>query len=215
MVASIDGAVTLEGRSGGLSGPADKTVFTVLRSLADVVLVGAGTARAEHYRPVQADEVWTQLRPQGAALPPVAVLTASLDLTGCERLLSMPPGPAQTIVITTTAASAGRKAAVAGRARILEAGAQRVDLHAAIRQLVSLGHASILTEGGPMLLGQLAELGLLDELCLTTSPVLAGGQAGRIVASLPASGTAARTRRLSLGHVLADDNFLLTRYRTE
>jgi 5-amino-6-(5-phosphoribosylamino)uracil reductase len=85
----------------------------------------------------------------------------------------------------------------------------------AIRQLVSLGHTSILTEGGPMLLGQLAELGLLDELCLTTSPVLAGGEAGRIVASLPASGTGARTVRLALAHVLADDNFLLTRYLTE
>jgi riboflavin biosynthesis pyrimidine reductase len=215
MVASIDGAVTLEGRSGGLSGPADRTVFRVLRSLADVVLVGASTARVEHYRPVQADEVWAQLRPEGSPLPPVAVLTASLDLTGCERLLSMPPSPTQTIVITTTTASAARKAALAGRAGIIEAGAHRVDLRVAIRQLVSLGHTSILTEGGPMLLGQLAELGLLDELCLTTSPVLAGGEAGRIVASLPASGTGARTVRLALAHVLADDNFLLTRYLTE
>jgi 5-amino-6-(5-phosphoribosylamino)uracil reductase len=85
-------------------------------------------------------------------------------------------------------------------------------MHAAIRQLVSLGHASILTEGGPMLLGQLAELGLLDELCLTTTPVLAGGQAGRIVTSLPTSAARAGTSRLSLAHVLADDDFLLCRY---
>jgi riboflavin biosynthesis pyrimidine reductase len=156
--------------------------------------------------------LWAKLRPQGAQLPPVAVLTASLDLTGCERLLSMPPGPAQTIVITTTTASTTRKAALAGRAQIIEAGPHRVDLAAAIGQLVSLGHTSILTEGGPMLLGQLAGLGLLDELCLTTTPVLAGGQAGRIVTSLPTSAARAGTSRLSLAHVLADDDFLLCRY---
>ncbi|MGB6454398.1 MAG: dihydrofolate reductase family protein [Streptosporangiaceae bacterium] len=214
MVASADGAVTLDGRSGGLSGPADRTVFTVLRSLADVVLVGAGTARAEHYRPVQPDQIWAQLRPDGAALPPVAVVTASLDLTGCDRLLTVPPGPSQTIVITTTTAPAGRKAALAGRARILEAGVDWVDIGMAIRQLAALGLTSVLTEGGPMLLGHLAGAGLLDELCLTTSPVLAGGQAGRIVASLPDPDASSGTCRLSLTHVVADDDFLLCRYLT-
>lgn len=215
MVASADGAVTLEGRSGGLSGPADRTVFTVLRSLADVVLVGAGTARAEHYRPVHPDHIWFQLRPAGAPLPPVAVVTASLDLTGCERLLTVPPGPAQTILITTTAASAERKAALAGRARIIEAGTHRVDIGAAVRQLANQGYTRILTEGGPTLLAHLAGAGLLDELCLTTSPLLAGGHAGRIVAAPPGSGTDAGQSPLSLAHVLADDDFLLCRYLTE
>ena len=214
MVASADGAVTLDGRSGGLSGPADRTVFTVLRSLADVVLVGAGTARAEHYRPVQPDQIWAQLRADRAALPPVAVVTASLDLTGCDRLLTVPPGPSQTIVITTSTAPAGRKAALADRARIVEAGMDWVDIGMAIRQLAALGLTSVLTEGGPMLLGYLAGAGLLDELCLTTSPVLAGGQAGRIVASLPDPDASSGTGRLSLAHVLADDDFLLCRYLT-
>ncbi|MGH3305586.1 MAG: dihydrofolate reductase family protein, partial [Streptosporangiaceae bacterium] len=138
MVASVDGAVTLDGQSRGLSGPADRTVFAVLRTLADVVLVGAGTARAEHYRPVQPDQIWAQLRPDGAPLPPVAVVTASLDLTGCDRLLTGPAGPSQTILITTTTAPAERKAALAGRARIIEAGTHRVDMGAAVRQLASL-----------------------------------------------------------------------------
>jgi riboflavin biosynthesis pyrimidine reductase len=215
MVASVDGAVTLDGRSGGLSGPADRTVFSLLRSLADVVLVGAGTARAEHYRPVRPDEIWAQLRPDGAPLPPIAVVTGSLDLTGCERLLTGPAGPSQTILITTSTAPARRKAEFAGRARIIEAGVHRVDIKVAVRELAGLGHARILTEGGPMLLGELAEAGLLDELCLTTSPMLAGGSAGRIVAPLPDSGPGPRTGRLSLAHVLADDDFLLCRYRTE
>src|SRR5260221_14376763 len=50
MIASVDGAIMVDGRSGGLSGPADRLGFSVLRSLADVIVVGAGTARAERYR---------------------------------------------------------------------------------------------------------------------------------------------------------------------
>ncbi|HXW86741.1 MAG TPA: dihydrofolate reductase family protein [Streptosporangiaceae bacterium] len=211
MVDSVDGAVTLDGRSGGLSGPADRTVFMMLRSLADLVLVGAGTARTEHYRPVQATQVWPQLRPDRAALPPVAVVTASLDLSGCEQLLSAPPGPAQTIVITTSTASAERKAEIGRRARIVEAGADRVDIRDALGKLAGLGYLSILAEGGPRLLGQLAGASLLDELCLTTSPVLAAGSAGRIVTS-PARPDDATRPRLSLAHVLTDDDFLLCRY---
>ncbi len=63
MIASADGAVALAGRSGGLSGPADRLVFAVLRSLADVVLVGAGTARAESYKPVDPRQLIGRLRP--------------------------------------------------------------------------------------------------------------------------------------------------------
>jgi riboflavin biosynthesis pyrimidine reductase len=212
MVASADGAVTVDGRSGGLSGGADRMVFTVLRSLADVILVGAGTARAERYGPVRPSEIWAPLRPDTAPLPPIAVVTGSLDLTRCDRLLTRPPGPSQTIVITTSEAPAGRKAALAGRARVIEAGTHRVDMAVAIRELDSLGYASILTEGGPMLFGELAEAGLVDELCLTTSPLLVGGPAGRIVTSLPLSSAGSATSRLSLAHVLADDDFLICRY---
>jgi riboflavin biosynthesis pyrimidine reductase len=211
MVASADGAVTLDGRSAGLSGPADRTVFTVLRSLADLVLVGAGTARTEHYRPVRATQVWRELRPDRAALPPIAIVTASLDLTGCEPLLAVPEDSTQTIVITTRAAPAERKAAIARVARVVEAGADRVDIGEALGELASLGYLHVLVEGGPVLLGQLIGAGLLSELCLTISPALAAGSAGRIVA---AAGSAPAPARLSLAHVLADDDFLFCRYLT-
>jgi riboflavin biosynthesis pyrimidine reductase len=210
MVASADGAVSLDGRSGGLSGPADRTVFVVLRSLADLVLVGAGTARAEHYRPVRTTQIWPELRP-GAPLPPIAVVTASLDLTGCEPLLAVPEGSTPTIVITTRAAPADRKAAVARVARVVEAGADRVDIGEALGQLASLGYLRILVEGGPVLLGHLIHAGLLNELCLTMSPTLATGSAGRIVAAA-GPGSAPAASRLSLAHVLADDDFLFCRY---
>ena len=73
MVASADGAAALDGRSGGLSGRADQAVFSVLRSLADVIVVGAATARLERYRPVQLAEAWPELRPERPPTPPIAV----------------------------------------------------------------------------------------------------------------------------------------------
>jgi riboflavin biosynthesis pyrimidine reductase len=213
MVSSADGAAWLNGRTSGLSGPADRMVFSILRSLSDLILVGAGTASAEHYRPARADQLWAQLRPPGAPVPAIAVVTASLSLDPDDRLLTGAPG-APTIVITTASAPADRKAAVARHVRIIEAGQHRVDLSTAIAELRRLGYAGILTEGGPTLLGHLADAGLLDELCLTTSPVLAGGAASRIVNS-PATATDGKTARLSLRHVLADESFLLSRYVRE
>jgi riboflavin biosynthesis pyrimidine reductase len=214
MVSSADGAAWLNGRSGGLSGPADRMVFTVLRSLSDLILVGAGTATTERYRPAQADELWAQLRPPGAPVPAIAVVTASLSLDPDSPLLTGAAPGAQTIVITTASAPADRKAAVARHARIIEAGQQRVDLVAAVGELHRLGYAGILTEGGPTLLGHLADAGLLDELCLTTSPVLARGSASRIVTA-PATAADGKISRLSLRHVLADESFLLSRYIRE
>jgi riboflavin biosynthesis pyrimidine reductase len=208
MISSADGASALSGRSGGLGGPADRMIFTVLRSLTDVVLVGAGTARAEHYRPAAQTDLWAELRSDLglAPVPPIAVVTASLNLEDCPRLLdSSPP----TILITTASAPGGRAAALEGRARIIRVGHDRVDVGEAVTALAGLGYRQILAEGGPHLLGQLAEAGLVDELCLTISPMLAGGTAGRIVAS---SDEKAAATPLRLAHILADNGFLMNRY---
>jgi riboflavin biosynthesis pyrimidine reductase len=214
MVSSADGAAWLKGRSGGLSGPADRMLFTVLRSLTDVILVGAGTASTEHYRPAHADELWAELRPPGAPVPAIAVVSARLRLGPDSQLLAGAAAGAQTIVITAASAPADRKAAIAGQARIIEAGQHRVDMVAAIAELNRIGYNHILTEGGPTLLGEIANAGLLDELCLTTSPVLAAGSASRIV-NAPTSATDGTTSRLSLRHVLADESFLFSRYVRE
>lgn len=210
MVASADGAVALAGRSGGLSGPADRMLFTVLRSMADVILVGAGTVRTEHYRPVQAADIWAGLRPADAPVPPIAVVSGRLDLDPDSKLLTAAAPGAQTIVITTAAAPAEQRAAIARRARVIEAGLDRLNFAVAITALHALGYVSILTEGGPGLLGHLAADDLVDELCLTTSPVLALGHADRVTRS-----PSVHTERLSLAHVLHDDDFLFSRYRRE
>ncbi len=210
MVTSTDGAATLDGLSGGLSGPADRMIFTVLRSLADAILVGAGTARAERYRPVSAAAIWTGLRPAGAALPVIAVVTATLNLDSCAPLLA---GGQPPIIITTAAAAAAdaaRGGPVAGQAQLLVAGQQRVDIRQAVMALAALGYQQILVEGGPTLLGHLATADLLDEFCITISPVLAHGPAGRIV--VPPEAADAAATRLTLAHVLADEGFLFCRY---
>jgi riboflavin biosynthesis pyrimidine reductase len=75
-----------------------------------------------------------------------------------------------------------------------------------------MGHRRILTEGGPHLLGQIIEAGLLDELCLTMSPLLAGSGPGRIVQGMPEDAERPGLAPLSLAHVIEDQGYLLCRY---
>jgi riboflavin biosynthesis pyrimidine reductase len=221
MVASADGAAALSGASGGLSGSADRAVFAVLRSLADVILVGAGTARAERYATVTPDEIWPQLRTGRPPTPPIAVVTRVLDLDPDGPLLAAAPGRARTMVLTTEAASAGLRAKAGRTAEVIVTGRDQVTPAAIIGALADRGHRRILAEGGPTLLDQILTAGLLDELCLTVSPVLAGGQGGRITAALPAgAGTAQpaahqQPTRLRLAHVLEESGYLLCRYLRE
>jgi riboflavin biosynthesis pyrimidine reductase len=212
MVASADGAAALDGRSGGLGGPADRMVFNILRSICDVILVGAGTARAERYKPVRESQVWAELRAGRSPLPPIAIVTRSLDLSDCQPLLSALPADARTLVITTAEAAGRAPAGWAREVRTVVAGETHVDIGQAVAGLVSLGFREILTEGGPHLLGHLTRAGLLDELCLTTSPVIAAGRASRIVADADPAGPAGTGLKLDLAHVLADAGFLLSRY---
>jgi riboflavin biosynthesis pyrimidine reductase len=223
MIASADGASALASKSGSLGGKADRMLFSVLRSLADVILVGAGTARAEHYKPVAQSDVWSALRTGRAITPPIAVVSGSLDLQACARLLTDAPPHAQTIIVTS--ADAIRGSEVPGQARVIAAGQHRVDVGNAVAALAGLGYRQILAEGGPHLLAQIADAGLLDELCLTTSPVIAAGTASRIVADAsdtaaagtvpPAAAETARpdaAARWGLEHVLTDAGFLFSRY---
>jgi riboflavin biosynthesis pyrimidine reductase len=230
MVVSVDGAASLVGRSGGLSGPADRLLFSVLRSLADVILVGAATARAERYRPAAERAIWSVLRDGRAATPPIAVVTRELSLDPDSPLITLAPGGSRTIVLTTAAAPDRRRAAVARHAEVIVAGQHSLTPTGVLGALAERGYWRVLTEGGPNLLGQLTAAGLLDDLCLTISPLLEGGRAGRILtvpdgAAEPGSaGQAAdaggaataggpwAAARLRLAHVLEDRGALLCRY---
>src|SRR5580704_11064082 len=208
MVSSADGAAMLGGLTSGLSSQADRRLFALLRTLADVIVVGAGTVRAEKYKPVRQHELWPDLRPGRTPTPPIAVVTARLDLDPSSPVIDMAPPSARTIVITAAQAPADRRAALEERAEVIVAGQEAVDLKAAVAALAQRGHRRMLTEGGPRLLAQIAAAGLLDELCLTIGPLLAGPGADRILAGQqPAS-----AQPLTLAHVLEDNGFLFCRY---
>ena len=207
MVASADGAATAGGRSAGLSGTADKLVFFVLRSLADVVLAGASTARTERYRKAQPVDLWPQLR-DGRPVPPIAVLTRRLDIDLGSPLFAA-DGP-RTIVLTTELADPARLASAAKVADVVVAGADTVTANDAVGELTQRGFSRILLEGGPSLLAQFLDEGLLDELCRTISPVLEGGHSGRRITADLAPGDGLTGLRLA--SVLEDGGALLTRY---
>ncbi|GII62604.1 hypothetical protein Skr01_26890 [Sphaerisporangium krabiense] len=209
MVAGADGGAWLKGVSKGLSGPGDRRVFHVLRGLADVVLAGASTVRTEGYGPARPGPSWPALREGRPPVPPIAVVTRKLDLDLGGPLFTGAEPAARTIVITTESAPADRRAEAARNAEVIVAGAERVDLALAVEALRERGLGRVLCEGGPRLNAQLAAAGQVDELCLTISPVLTGGDAARILNG-PASFV-----RLALAHVLEEDGFLFCKYTRE
>ena len=180
MVASLDGSAVKDGRSGGLGGPADKEVFGVLRSLCDAVVVGAGTARAEGYRAPRAKEVDGDRRAADSRRPaPVLVLVSrKLDLDPASDLFT---GTERTVVVTSGSADRTSRDRLAEVADLVVAGDDDVDLAAAVDALAGRGLTRLLCEGGPSLLADVAAAGRLDELCLTISPQLVGGDGPRIL----------------------------------
>jgi riboflavin-specific deaminase-like protein len=209
MVASADGAASLGGVTASLSSEADRRVFMLLRTLADVILVGAGTVRAEDYGPARPSTRWPGLRGDRPPTPPIAVVSARLSLNPASRVFTEAPPQARTIVITTAQAPRDVRGELERHADVITAGEAAVDVKAAVRALADRGYQRMLTEGGPLLLAQLATAGLLDELCLTIAPLLAGPGAGRI---LSGEGSPAGAQPLTLAHVVEDGGFLLCRY---
>jgi riboflavin biosynthesis pyrimidine reductase len=210
-VASADGAAYVDGRSGGLSSDGDMQIFGILRVLADVVLVGAGTARVEEYKPARRRPSLADLREGRPETATIALVTRTLGLNLTSALFTETPPDARTIVITSAASDPGLREAAAEVADVIIAGEETVDLGAALDALRERGLDRVLCEGGPHLLGDLSAAGLLDELCLSLSPTLAGPGADRIIA-----GTRAPVRPLTLTQALADDDgFLFCRYAAQ
>jgi len=198
-VSSVDGAVTIHGKSQGLGSDGDRALFGLLRTMADVVLVGAGTVRTENYGGA---------KPTNGHAPPIAVVTKSLDLDPSSRLFT--DTSARPIIITCAASPARVREQLAEVADVVVAGDIDVDIAAALDVLADRGLRRVLCEGGPHLLGTLAAAGRVDELCLTLAPLLAGGNAGRIVAGyLPVV-----VEPMRLLHVLEEDGYLFLRYST-
>jgi riboflavin biosynthesis pyrimidine reductase len=206
-VSSIDGAVSVDGFSAGLSGPGDKKIFDTLRMVCDVLIVAAGTIRTENYDALRLDagsRAWR--RAHGLAeFPLMAVVSGSLNLDPEQLIFS--DAPIRPIVVTHAGAPPHRRKRMAEVAEVVAFGDGEVDLSAVMAELYSRGATQLLSEGGPHLLGALTAADLVDELCLTVSPLLAGGGAGRI-----AAGPSGPPRSMSLRHVLVSEDMLFLRY---
>ena len=210
-VSSADGAATADGLSRGLQTSGDNKVFAALRDLADVVLAGGGTARAEGYAATSLSARRIALRRDHglAEWLPIAVVSRSLRLDPSAPLFTAAPPQARTIVITCAAADAATRGALEQVADVAVCGDADVDLEVARRELERRGLVRILCEGGPTLFGDLAEAGVVDELCLSITPQLTGPGAGRIVAG---QDWPAQARPLRLTGLLEEDGALFCRY---
>jgi riboflavin biosynthesis pyrimidine reductase len=189
MVSSLDGAATgSDGRSGTVNNTVDVEVFHALRDLADVVLVGAGTAAAEAYE---------------AKETPIVIVSRSGRIP--DGLRGSEPG---SVRLATVAGAPGLAAArdELGEENVYVTGAVEVDLSALLARLHEQGLRHVLCEGGPSLLGTLLQAGLVDELCHTISPKLLAGGGPRIVTAPPLEVP------VSLGSLIEHDGTLLGRW---
>jgi riboflavin biosynthesis pyrimidine reductase len=205
MVASADGAATRGGLTEGLGGPADRRLLSLLRALADVVIVGAATVRAEGYGPVLPRAWWGDLRKGRTPAPPLAIVSRSLDFDFDAPVFTDALTP--TIVVTCPSAPTERVRACEKRAEVITTGGEWADAGAALNALAERGFVRQLTEGGPRLLAEFVAARRLDELCLTMSPQLTAGDAARVL-----NGPAMEPMPMRLGHVLQDDDFVFLRY---
>lgn len=208
-VSSLDGAATLNGRSGDLGNAADQRIMILLRRTADIILLGAGTVRAEGYSGELIDAESTRWRQNHGRRnrPSLAVVSGSLRIDpGLPFFTAAPERP---LVITTAEADPARKRKVEKVADVLICGDKTLDVELLIRELEARGHTRIHSEGGPHLFGTFQQAGQVDELCLSVSPILVGGPGMRIAVS---SAQNPQPRHMHLEHVLRSGNMLFLRY---
>ncbi|MEC4763991.1 pyrimidine reductase family protein [Mycobacterium sherrisii] len=207
MIYSADGAAAFGGRTGPLSSQTDRELLRILRGFADVVLVGAATARAENYGPVQLSDSQHAARRRGGKLkpPPVAVISRTAELP--TRLVSDPSQPPLLVTSAETAARHDRTGNP--RCGVLVAGERSVDVATAVALLRSHGLSRVLCEGGPTLLDELVAADAVQEVCVTLAPKLAASQP---IGHRQQPSSLALPATLRLEHALVHDDYLFLKY---
>jgi riboflavin biosynthesis pyrimidine reductase len=222
-VESLDGVVGIAGLSRshaiiGNESEADRFVLALLRACADAVVVGSGTLLSSPQGTWRVDRAYpaaakglTELRARRgrAAQPLLVVVTGGGSFDPTHPVLET-----GALVLTTEAAAARLRASVPGATEVVPVtDGDSVDLPAALGVLRERGCSVVLAEAGPTMFGSLVASGLVDELFLTVSPVLAGrGAVARLglvegVELLPQTRVAGRLRS-----VRAHGSHLFLRY---
>lgn len=211
MVASADGAIAIDGVSGGLGGEGDSIVFRAIRASCDWVVAAAGTVRAERYRVPQSTEMVMQRRRAAGRTdaPRLAVVTGSVELDPDLPLFSERPADApKALVITGSAPPTAAVERIGDLADWCHLDTERPTPAGIIAALDERGADVVLVEGGPSFNGQMVDAGLIDELCLSISPHLVGGSSPRIVDR----STTTTPTDLHLDRVLEHEGALFLRY---
>jgi len=209
MVSTADGAgVGADGHSASVSGPPDRPVFALGRSLADAVVVGRRTVTVEGYRPWQVPHRWAGHRtPDQAGEPVFVVVSAQLALEPDSPLIA--GGAGRVLVVTTQSSPRQMRDRLARNVEVVVAGERTVPVDALLGVLAERGLYRVVCEGGPTLLGEVVTAGALDELSLTVTPRLVGGPMPRVV-----HGPTLRVpTELRLVRLLEEDGYLVAGYR--
>ena len=207
MVTTLDGAAAgPDGLSGSISGAADQAVFAAVRRLADAILIGAATLRAERYTPMRAKEEDAEARrEQGlAAAPRLVIVSGSLEMPWSEPVFSestLPP-----LILTGTNPDPAALARVPETCEVVTLAGDTVNVAAVLDAMEERGLRRIVCEGGPTLLHELVAAGLLDEADITVSPVFTGTNMS------PHTPGLREVAEFELAQVLTADGFLMARY---
>jgi riboflavin biosynthesis pyrimidine reductase len=217
IVLSLDGGAAFNGKTRPISDDTDLWLLNQLRGYADVVVVGAGTVRAERYGPVRLDADQREHRREsgyGETPPPFAVVSARARL---DRDLPVFSGHGARPLLVTVERSREQAEELADLADIVIAGDERVDPVAMVAALADRGLRRVLCEGGPTLLASFVEHDLVDDMCLSLAPRFAGPQpvdaVGRPAQPLETTARLAQPITLPLRHVLEHDGMLYLRYQ--
>lgn len=190
MITSVDGAIAIDGVSGGLGAPSDHQRFLAARHQAEAIIVGATTARIEDYQPTTV---------------PIAVISGSLSPDPTARLFRDPDN--QPILYTTDQAAGTRGADFDGIAEVISLG-DSVDPARVLADLDNRGMQAVVLEGGPTLNSHFLRADLVDEMLISYSPLIAGGSSSRLTNGEPMPGE----RRFTVDRVLMADDLLFARY---
>lgn len=213
MVMTLDGAtVGSDGLSGSISSSADRQVFSETRRLADVVLVGAGTIRAERYRPMVAKAEWQDARAAigAGAAPRIVVVSGRLNLPWEEPMFAESHYPV--LVVTTEDVDAGALAVAQDHAEVVQFGTGVVDVAAVVQWLAEQGLGRIVCEGGEGLLDSLVRTDLIDEMDVTISPMLTGAGYLPDPDHDAFDATVGDYRRFDLAHQFSEGGFVFCRF---
>lgn len=208
MISTLDGATATKGTSGELGGPADQELLRAVRGIADAVIVGAGTVAAEDYGPLRhRDDVRAARAAAGRtpSQPRLVIVSGSLSVDPGARVFDS--APVLPLVCTTDRADAAAVDAFDGVAEVMRAGSEHVDLSMVLARLRADGATVVVCEGGPTLNGALVDAGVVDEWCVTVSPLVAGGASSRIVA-----GADGAQHEYELASLLTEDGLLFGRW---